>query len=380
METISIGEVCDILNGFAFKSKNYVESGIRVIRIANVQKGYIEDSTPAFYPKDSAGLDRYMLKSGDLLMSLTGNVGRVAILEEKFLPAALNQRVACLRMKNDKVSKKYLFHILNSDYFEKKCIQSAKGVAQKNMSTEWLKEYTIPLYSNLEQAEIVSVLDHVCSVIANREQELKKLDELIKARFNELFENGNYQVEKLGTVCDKITDGTHKTPTYLNDGIAFISAKNIVNGEIDFTDVKYISEAEYQEIQKRCQTAINDILLSKSGSLGSPAIVKTEERLGLFESLAVLKYDRGRLLPEFLCEQLKTDRIQKQFTTGTKGVAIKHLHLGVIANTDIIVPPLDEQKAFSGFVKQVNKSKATVQESLNEVKLLFDSLIQNYFG
>ena len=122
--------------------------------------------------------------------------------------------------------------------------------------------------------------------------------------------------------------------------------------------MKYISEAEYQEIQKRCQTERLDILLSKSGSLGSPAIVRTEERLGLFESLAVLKYDRKRLLPEFLCEQLRTDRIQRQFTIGTKGVAIKHLHLGVIADTDIVVPPIGEQKAFADFCNQVDKSKS----------------------
>ena len=173
----------------------------------------------------------------------------------------------------------------------------------------------------------------------------------------ELFGEGNYQVEKLGDVCSKITDGTHKTPNYLEEGITFISAKNIVDGELDFSNVKYISEEEYQEIQKRCQTAIYDILLSKSGSLGTPVIVRTEEKFGLFESLAVLKYDRERLLAEFLCEQLKSDKIQRQFTTGTKGVAIKHLHLGVIADTDIIVPSIDEQKAFATFVHQVDKLK-----------------------
>jgi len=207
------------------------------------------------------------------------------------------------------------------------------------------------------QREIVDILGKTEGIIASRQKELQKLDDLIKARFVELFENGDYKTEKLGSVCTKITDGTHKTPTYLDEGITFISAKNIVNGELDFSDVKHISEEEYQEIQKRCQTAIYDILLSKSGSLGAPVIVKTEEKLGLFESLAVIKYDREKLLPEFLCEQLKTDRIQRQFTTGTKGVAIKHLHLGVIAETDVIVPPIEEQRQFADFVKQVNKSK-----------------------
>lgn len=243
-----------------------------------------------------------------------------------------------------------------------------------------LENYEIEVPSMKAQEEIEKKLALILDIIEKRKQELVGLDSLIKARFVELFENGTYQTEKLGTVCAKITDGTHKTPTYLDEGITFISAKNIVNGELDFSDIKYISEKEYQEIQKRCQTAIYDILLSKSGSLGAPVIVKTEEKLGLFESLAVLKYDREKLLPEFLCEQLKIDRIQRQFTIGTKGVAVKHLHLGVIADTDVIVPPMDEQKPFADFVKQVDKSKVAVQKALDETQLLFDSLMQKYFG
>lgn len=183
MENIRLGDVCEILNGYAFRSDKYVTSGIRVIRIANVQKGYIEDADPAFYPKDYSGLDKYMLKEGDLLMSLTGNVGRVAILQKEMLPAALNQRVACLRIKNPKISKGYLFHFLNSDYFEKKCIQASKGVAQKNMSTEWLKEYEIPLYSAKKQTDIEHILDKLSLVIKHRKEELDDLDTLIKARF-----------------------------------------------------------------------------------------------------------------------------------------------------------------------------------------------------
>ena len=187
MEKIRLGDACEILNGFAFKSENYVDSGIRVIRIANVQKGYIEDNTPAFYPLDSVELDKYMLEEGDLLISLTGNVGRVAILEKEFLPAALNQRVACLRLKTSRLTKGYLFHILNGNLFEQQCIQSSKGVAQKNMSTEWLKNYEIPLYSKEKQDVITEILDKTYNVIFCRQQEIQKLDDLIKARFVEMF-------------------------------------------------------------------------------------------------------------------------------------------------------------------------------------------------
>ncbi len=254
------------------------------------------------------------------------------------------------------------------------------GATRQKLTQATMRKMLIPKLEITEQRAIVELINQVVEIKEKRVAELTMLDELIKARFVEMFGRGNYQAQPLSDVCNKITDGTHKTPQYLEEGIIFISAKNIVNGELDFKDVKFISEEEYQEIQKRCQTEQGDILLSKSGSLGAPVIVKTTEKLGLFESLAVLKYNRKMIVPEFLCEQLKSDEVQRQFKTGTKGVAIKHLHLGVIASTQVIVPPMELQQQFATFVAQVDKSKAAVQKSLDETQVLFDSLMQKYFG
>lgn len=254
------------------------------------------------------------------------------------------------------------------------------GATRQKLTQTSMKKMQIPLRSMKEQVQIVDRLNRIIKIKEQRLQELQLLEKIVKARFVEMFENREYNVVRLGDVCTKITDGMHKTPNYLDDGITFISAKNIVNGELDFSNVKYISEDEYMEIQKRCQTEKYDILLSKSGSLGTPVIVKTEEKIGLFESLAVIKYDRTKLIPEFLCEQLKTEKIQRQFKIGTKGVAIKHLHLGVIADIRVIVPDLEKQKEFADFVRVVDKSKVEVQKALDKTQMLFDSLMQQYFG
>jgi type I restriction enzyme S subunit len=259
----------------------------------------------------------------------------------------------CLDDVRSDIDTEYLYYCLKHYDFN----NVISGSAQPQITRQGMDKIYITIGKHDEQISVVNILKRVEKLIELRRKELTTLDDLIKARFVELFEKKEYPVEKLSNVCLKITDGTHKTPNYLDDGVTFISAKNIVNGELDFTDIKHISEEEYQEIQKRCQTEMFDILLSKSGSLGSPVIVKTTEKLGLFESLAVIKYDRDKLLPEFLCEQLKSDRIQRQFTIGTKGVAIKHLHLGVIGDTDIIVPPIEVQQQFADFVAQVDKSK-----------------------
>ena len=184
-DSVKIGEVCDIINGYAFKSSNYVESGIRIIRITNVQKGFVHDNDPKYYPSDTIkAIKPFLLDEGDLLISLTGNVGRVGILEKEMLPAALNQRVACIRIKNEnQVEKKYLFHILNSNTFENECLFNAKGIAQKNMSTEWLKNYCIKLPSVDIQRNISYKIDKIDELIMNSRKQLFDLDLLIKSRY-----------------------------------------------------------------------------------------------------------------------------------------------------------------------------------------------------
>lgn len=268
MDKIRIGDACEILNGYAFKSDEYVADGIRVIRIANVQKGYIEDNTPAFYPIDSTGLEKYILAEGDLLMSLTGNVGRVAILGKQFLPAALNQRVACLRLKTDKISKGYLFHILNSDFFEMQCIQSSKGVAQKNMSTEWLKDYEIPLYTKEKQTEIEKILDKVREILASRKSELQKLDDLIKARFVELF--GDPMINPKGFPVKSIEEVSilNKGITYspedvANEGMIVLRSSNIKGNVFDLNDLVKITK----KVSPDKYVQENDILMcNRNGS------------------------------------------------------------------------------------------------------------------
>lgn len=349
-----LGEVATYINGYAFKPEDWSDKGRPIIRIQN-----LTGSSANINRYDGEIASKYEVNDGDVLISWSASLGVYVWHGEQ---AVLNQHIFKVAFDKEDVSKKFFVYQVES--ILEKAANEAHGATMKHLTKKVFDNLPFYLPSREEQERIASKLEKVSQLIDSRKKQIEKLDELVKSRFIEMFENKNYQIEKLGAVCRKITDGTHKTPTYLDEGITFISAKNIVNGELDFTNIKHISEEEYQEIQKRCQTDIFDILLSKSGSLGAPVIVKTKEKLGLFESLAVLKYDRDRLLPEFLCEQLKMDSVQRQFKTGTKGVAIKHLHLGVIADTDIIVPPLNEQKTFAAFVAQVDKSKLVAQRGV----------------
>ena len=379
MEKIRIGDACDILNGYAFKSDKYVDDGIRVIRIANVQKGYIEDNAPAFYPIDSDGLDKYILEEGDLLMSLTGNVGRVALLQKEMLPAALNQRVACLRLKTDKITKGFLFHILNSDFFEQQCIQSSNGVAQKNMSTEWLKDYEIPLYSIEEQLMITEVLDGARKILSLRNDELSKLDDLIKARFVEMF--GSIKEEQLlGDISEFVTVGIANSAThaYAESGIPMLRNQNIKENHLDDTDMIYI-KPEFAAQYESKKLKENDIIAMRTGYPGVACLVpKKYEGCQTFTTLIVRLKENNN--PSYVCSYINSD-LGKRFIDSEKvGVAQQNVGAKSLAKMPIKIAPKQLQDEYADFVNQVDKSKVAVQKSLDETQQLFDSLMQQYFG
>lgn len=160
VEWKTLGEVTQILNGYAFQSWKYVNEGIRVVRISDVQKWKMSDKDLKYYPIElEKEIEKVMLQENGLVMSLTWNVWRVAMLSKKDLPAALNQRVACIRPNEKQLLTRFLFHFFNQDFFEFEAMANATGWGQKNMSTNWLKSFLIPIPSLATQQRIVTLLD-----------------------------------------------------------------------------------------------------------------------------------------------------------------------------------------------------------------------------
>ena len=359
MEKIRIGDACDILNGYAFKSDKYVHTGIRVMRIANVQKGYIEDNTPVFYPIDTLGIEKYMLQEGDLLISLTGNVGRVAFVQKDMLPAALNQRVACLRIKTDKIKKTYLFHILNSSFFERQCIQVSNGVAQKNMSTEWLKDYEIPVYSIENQIKISTVLDAIRKIINTRNEELAKLDDLIKARFVEMFGDVKYGTERWGGKPFKdITINLDSKRKPVKDAdrkkMQGIYPYYGATGIVDYVN-DYRQDGEF-------------LLISEDGKaleLRSKPIAFLASGKIWVNNHAHVQQCTDECNMVYLMYHINFMDISIWVT----GIDQKKLNRANLDTIPIALPPIELQEQFADFVNQVNKSK-----------LLEFSSLQNHTG
>ena len=179
----SIGEICEMVNGYTFKSTKYSNQGYSIIRIANVQKGIIEDEDKVYYPEEhKSEFAESILKEGDILMSLTGNVGRVGVIYEQHLPAALNQRVQGLRIKDSsQINHQYLFSLLNLDDFETLCIKNASGSAQLNLSTVWLRNCKIVCPPIQEQEHFAKIAEQADKSKFELRQAIEKIDKVMKS-------------------------------------------------------------------------------------------------------------------------------------------------------------------------------------------------------
>ena len=323
--------------------------------------------------------DKLLMKKGDVLF------GRRRAYQKKVgiapFDGIFSAHGMVLRPKADVVDPMFFPFFISSDMFLDEAIRVSVGSLSPTANWKDLRTLEFDLPSPGKQRELAGILSEAESLKGHYRKLLTTCDDVVKSQFVEIFSKKEFPLIPLSQACTKITDGTHKTPQYQEAGIAFISAKNVTSdGKLDFSDIKHISTDEYESIQKRCETQIGDVLLTKSGSLGMPAIVDVDFPIGLFESLAVLKYRRDILDGVFLREQLKSARVQDQFTGGVKGIAVKHLHLNVIGKTSIIVPPLELQKEFADFVAQVDKSKFAVQKALDELNATTKKILNQELG
>lgn len=371
-EFMRIGDICDILNGYAFKSSKYVADGIRVIRITNVQKGFVEDTNPQYYPvSEQREIEKYMLCEGDLLMSLTGNVGRVGLLSAEMLPAALNQRVACIRIRNPAVIyKPFLYHLLNSDYFENKCILASQGVAQKNMSTEWLKEYPIPSFSMDKQMKIASIFDKIDDLIASRKEQVRNMDQAVKSRFIELFGDPERNPKKWPVVSiteiirGKVSNGFFaKRDAYRNDGnVQVLGVANIVNRM--YSNIEGLPRTNATQVEKeKYRVRYGDMLFCRSSlvaeGIGKASIVPQDTPQNvIFECHVIrLPLDLQKCVPEFVQELSTTPYFRKQIIAQSKTATMTTIGQDGILKAAIILPPVERQQEFLRFVEQTDKSK-----------------------
>lgn len=389
MRKMKLSSLCKISNGFAFKSKDYVDEGYRVIRITNVQKGFVVDNNPKFVPQEIADkADDFRLDSGDILISLTGNVGRVGRIHSQHLPAVLNQRVGLIRPFSEEINDKYLFQYLNSNKFENEAIQNSKGVAQLNLSSKWIESHQIPLPLLNDQICIAHLLTKVERLMTQRKQHLEQLNELLKSIFLEMF--GNVALNTKAWFIDSLSNlGEFKNGLNYGKGEAGVEIKCLGVGDFKaFSKINNMDDLSTISLNQKpsddCFLQNGDLLFVRSNGnkdlVGRCIVVYPNDEEVTYSGFCIrLRLNENALNPTYLAHLFRAVAFRRLILQGGQGANIQNISQKSLTELPIPVPPLETQNLFASFVEKVEGVTALYKESLTDLESLYGTLSQQAF-
>ena len=371
-------DICDIQYGYAFDSKCFTEDSSypQLVRIRDVKKGYSETYYSGDYPEE------YILSEDDLLVGMDGEFN---IARWKCSGALLNQRVCRLTAKVG-TNEEYLRFAMSKSL--KEIEQRTAFVTVKHLSAKELNKLELDVPELSKQDKIADTLSRLERVIESRQEELEKLDDLIKARFVEMF--GDPDINPKGwTECalseklNVVGGYAFKSNMFDEDGgIPVLRIGNINAGYFKPVNLVYWQEDEDLE---RYAMYPGDLVMSLTGTVGKDdygnvcILGDDYEMYYLNQRNAKLEIKEG-IDKFYIAQLLKFEQIKKKLTGISRGVRQANISNKDILNLVVPVPPMELQNQFADFVNQVDKSKVAVQKALTETQLLFDSLMQQYFG
>ncbi len=384
---MKLNEICEVYSGYALKAFNDAEDGLPVVKIGNILTDGTLNLEECQYTTDSVN-EKYYSQRGDIYIALSGaTTGKIGIMDtrEKYV---INQRVGIVRQKSDDVPQEYIKYFLLRQ--TDRILQEAAGCAQPNISPKQIAEYVIPDTSQEKMQEICEVLDRIKKIIDSRKAEISALDNLIKARFVEMFGDPvtnpkGLPIVALGELSELITKGASPSWqgfSYTDDSsqTIFVTSENVREGYIDLSSPKYIEDG-FNEKQKRSVIHKGDFLINIVGaSIGRAAQFNLDCKANMNQAAALVRVNDSRVRDKYLLTYLNSDRAQRMYDSMKSDTGRANLSLQDISDLLILLPNVEQQIEFEMFANQVDKSKIAVQKALTETQLLFDSLMQQYFG
>lgn len=355
-----------------------------VLTIINGKNQKAVESPNGQYPiYGSGGIMGYALDwlcpENCVIIGRKGNINKPLFVESKFWNVdtafGLSANQECL-------IPKYLFYFCLDYNFER----HNRAVTIPSLTKIDLLKVKMLVPPKPTQLSIVSELDKLNELILIKKEQLKDYDTLAQSIFYEMFgdpvenEKG-WKVKKLMEVCD-VRDGTHDSPKYVeSSNYMLITSKNIVNRAISFDDVNYITEEDYNNINKRSKVDNGDILMPMIGTIGNPVIVYLDN-LHKFsiKNVALIKFlHNTSILNRYLLELMISESFRRYLLSLNKGGNQKFVALGTIRRMDIILPPLPLQQSFAHKIEQIDRQKAAVQRTIKDLETLLAARMQYWF-
>ena len=320
----------------------------------------------------------------DILISVRAPIGALNYAKEK---CCIGRGLAAITPDRLKVAPEFIFWFLKSKNTE----LNSKGTGStfKAIGRKVLEETMVPDIPVDKQLECATALNKIYEVIQMRKQELLSLDDLIRARFVEMFGDPiknpkKYPVHQLSEYITSLTSGSRGWAKYcVNDGSEwFITIKNVKGCHIITDNMQPVNAPDNAEA-KRTKVQEGDLLISITADLGRTGVVTkeiAEHGAYINQHLSCIRVNKEVLNPLFVAHYMESPAGKEQFTAKNQSAVKAGLNFTAINSLKLIVPPMEEQENFINFINQVNKSKVAVQKALDETQKLFDSLMQQYFG
>lgn len=317
-----------------------------------------------------------LAKAGDILISVRAPIGALNIAD---CDCCIGRGLAAITPDATCADTMFLFYALYASAAELQ--RRGTGSTFKAISKNALSNLLLPSYCLEEQKEISAVLQQVDHLISLRQRQAEKLDELVKARFVEMF-GGAYSEVIAEDVCEKIVDCPHSTPKYNESELKYpaIRTSEIQDGQIEWSSMKYVGINEYQRRVKRLIPEAGDIVYAREGTYGDCVILPEGYQFCLGQRTMLFRPNYKLCNSEYLHAVLRSAAVKYQADMSNAGSTVPHVNVSDAKRFHFPLPPLPLQNAFATFVHEVDCEKERIQRSAALLKTLRRSLMQQYFG
>ena len=396
MEKIKIKNLIKQVRGVSYKPEDLHseldDDSVILLRANNIDSGKINLDDVVYVDKSKVSSEQYLRKGDILICASSGSkslVGKAACVDfdRKYTFGAFCKVV---RPNEDIID--YLGVFFQSPVYRRKISEVAIGVNINNIRNEHIDELVVPLYSKNEQRDIVKKILLAQEIISKRKSELSVLDDLIKARFVEMFGDPiqnpkgwdtplveNVVANEKNALKAGPFGSALKKEYYVESGYKIYGQEQVISGDHTIGNY-YIDEERYKALEN-CAVQAGDVLISLVGTYGKLLIIPDEFEPGIINPrLMKITFDKNKVNPLYFKFFFQSESLKRTLSENTHGGTMDILNLGIVRKISMPLPPLKLQNKFVSFVEQVNKSKVAVQKALDETQLLFDSLMQEHFG
>lgn len=353
-------------------------NGVNWIMIGDASEGskYIS-STKKRIIKEGVKKSR-MVKAGDFLLTNSMSFGKPYILKTS---GCIHDGWLVLSPRHDQVHPDFFYHLLGSDVVYSKFKTLAAGAVVKNLNSELVRGVEIPLPPLAEQKRIAAILDKADAIRRKRQEALRLTDEFLRSVFLDMFGDPvtnpkGWKFAPLGKICD-VRDGTHDSPSYVEQGFPLLTSKNFKDGKIDFSGANFISESDYEQINRRSKVHRGDLVMPMIGTIGNPVLIDEEPRFAI-KNVALIKFGPPSPNNIYLRELLCSHYFDFATRSCNRGGTQKFVALNDLRSIPVPLPPEPLQLKFAEIAQKTKLTREAMTQDPGGFTLFF-SLQQRAF-